>query len=353
MNIVFSFNKKGYEANYWTKEITAASDSNFRFIPFNHGTYCDPYLYVRAQLLDNLYYERHPALLRMYADFEKILRVNDAAAVIVSCMPPYHPDYLRKISCYKVLWIADGPISAYDRDFAYLHAYDLVLYHSPAYSTDLNMAEKLRYCGARSFDFWPVQLFDQNFDVTKTDETIMLHKRDIDVIFIGALHFTKMPLMAKMKKALGKRLVMHGIGSWKRNLYYNVKYGFPGWLTPLKFEDYVGLYQRSKIGINIHNRGKFTVGNYRLLELPANGVMQISDGGEYLEKFFRVGDEIIGYDSAEELIELIDYYLDREEERKRIAVQGFQRVVRDYRIGKLFNKAGELIKIGITNKVND
>jgi spore maturation protein CgeB len=55
MKIIYSFNKCGFEADYWQREIAAASCEFYRFIPFNHETYLDPNLYVRAQLLDNLY----------------------------------------------------------------------------------------------------------------------------------------------------------------------------------------------------------------------------------------------------------------------------------------------------------
>jgi spore maturation protein CgeB len=344
MNIVYSFNKKGFEANYWTKEIAAASDHRCRFIPFNHDPYLDPNLYLRAQLLDNLYYDRHPGLFRMYSELEKVLHDNNADALIVDTCPPYHPDYLKRLPIYKVLRVADGPLSAYDRDFAYLHAYELVLYHSPAYSRDLNMDEKLRYCGARDIHYWPLGLFEARSGNTQTEETILSHQRDIDVLFIGALHFTKMPLMARLKKTLGKRLKMHGIGSWKRNAYYNLKYGFPGWLTPIKSEDYVTLYQRTKIGINIHNRGKYTVGNYRLFELPGNGVMQLSDGEEFLNTFFEEGEEIVGYDGFDDLMDKINYYLEHDAERERIAINGYRRVMKDHRIRMRLREAAELIE---------
>ena len=52
---------------------------------------------------------------------------------------PYHPEFLRTIPQYKFLRTSDGPLAAYDRDFAYVHAYDPVLYHSPAYSRDLGI----------------------------------------------------------------------------------------------------------------------------------------------------------------------------------------------------------------------
>jgi spore maturation protein CgeB len=347
LKIVYSFNKKGYEADYWQSEIAAASDDQFQFIAFNHGPYLDPQLYIRAQLLDNLYFARHPGLLRLYADFETVIRVHEAAAVIVDNCPPYHPDYLRKLPVYKVLRTGDGPLSAYDRDFAYLHAYDQVLYHSPAYSADLEMADKLLYCRATNIDFWPLALFDAMHDNTKTEATILAGERDIDIIFIGALFVGKMPLIARVKKAFGPRCLIHGLGGWKKNIYFNVKYGFPGWVTPVAGKDYVPLYQRAKIGFNVHNRGKFTVGSYRLFELPGNGVMQISDGDEYLNEFFTVGEEIISYQNVDDVIDKLRYYLAHNDERQRIALNGYRRVMKDHRLCARMRQAGELIQQGM------
>jgi spore maturation protein CgeB len=347
MKIVYSFNKRGYEAEYWQREIATASDEGFEFIPFNHDPYLDPRLYIRAQLLDNLYHEKYPGLMRLYSDFEKVIEEHSADAVIVDNCFPYHPDYLRNLRIYKVLRTSDGPITAYDRDFAYLHAYDHVLYHSPAYNSDMSMTEKLRYCKATNIDFWPTALFKTMFNTTKTEETILVGERDIDIIFIGALHLGKMPLLAEVKRAFGRRCRMHGLSTLKRNIYFNLKYGFPGWIRPIEFEQYVPLYQRSKIGINVHNRGDLSVGSYRLFDLPGNGVMQISDGGEYLNEFFKVGEEIIDYKSTDDLIDKLRYYLEHGEERRRIALNGFRRVIKDHRFRDRMRQAGELIQQGM------
>lgn len=350
MKIIYSFNKKGFEADFWMNEMAAASNSEYKIIPFNHDAYLNPDLYLRAQLLDNLYFQEHPGLKRMYRDLERKIQEISADVLMVDTCPPYHPDYLKKINIYKVLRVADGPISAYDRDFAYLHAYDHILYHSPAYSRDMGMEEKLRYCGAKRVDFWPLGSFDALCDPLKTEANILSLKRDIDVIFIGALHLNKMPLLAEVKKVLGGRLRLHGLASLKKNIYFNLKYGFPGWVTPVAFEDYVTLYQRAKIGINIHNRGDYTVGSYRLFDLPANGVMQISDGGPYLEKFFTAGEEVVSYHGAGDLISKVQYYLAHNEERERIALNGFRRVQKEYKIAVLLRGAGEIIRRGWEQK---
>jgi hypothetical protein len=347
MNIIYSFNKTGFEAEYWTAEIAGASSAEFEFIPFNHGSFVDPHLYGRAQFLDNLYFAKYPNLMKLYSEFERLIEETRAAAVVVDNAAPYHPDYLRNIRVHKVLRIADGPLAAYDRDFAYLHAYDQILYHSPAYSSDLDMPSKLHYCGARNFDFWPLALFDAMFDPSKTEETILSRERDIDVIFIGAIVPGKMPTLAKVKKAFGKRARLHGLTNLKRNAYFNLQYGFPGWIRPVRFDEYVPLYQRAKIGINVHNRGDYTVGSYRLFDLPGNGVMQISDGGEYLDHFFKVDEEIIGYRNADELIDRIRYYLDNASERQRVALNGYRRVMKDHRFRSRMKDLGELVKQGM------
>lgn len=349
MRIIYSYNKRGFEADYWHREIKGASDERHQFIPFNHDHYLDTSLYLRAQLLDNLYFAEHQGLMRMYAELGQLIAESGAQALIVDNCFPYHPEFLKKTNIYKVLRTTDGPLTAYDRDFAYLHAYDHVLYHSPAYSRDMGMAEKLRYCGAKRVDFWPLGSFNALCDPTKTDETILNSERDIDVIFIGAIHLNKMPLLAKVKKALGSRLRLHGLTSFKKNVYFNLKYGFPGWVRPVAFNEYVPLYQRSKIGINVHNRGDYTVGAYRLYDLPANGVMQISDGAEYLDEFFRVGEEVESYKNADELIDKIHYYLGHTAERERIALNAFHRVKMEYRIADLLQRAAEIIRIGILN----
>jgi glycosyltransferase involved in cell wall biosynthesis len=343
VKILYSFNKRGAEAEFWQREIAAASTEAVRFIPFNHDPYLNTNRYLRAQQLDNLSYERDTALMQLYEEFEQRVRNDQVDAIIVDNFPPYHPDWLRRLPAFKVLRTSDGPVAAYDRDFAYAHAYDLILYHSPAYSRDLDMSDKLRYVGAQRMAFWPLGLFDAAFDAALSGDDLMSLPRDVDVVFVGALHLGKMPFLARVKKALGSRLCMHGLANWKRNLYFNVKFGFPGWMTPIAQSGYVQLYQRAKIGFNIHNRGKFTVGSYRLYELPANGVMQISDGDEHLGSFFDVGNEIIGYGNVDDLIDKIRFYLDNDEERRRIAINGYRRVMRDYRIRHLLHQAAATV----------
>jgi spore maturation protein CgeB len=342
MKIIYSFNKVGLEADLWEREIAGASSARIKLIPFNHQKYLDPNRYLRAQSLDNLYYERNPGLSQMYADIQEQLRIHDAKALLVDTCPPYHPEFLRGLSIYKILRVADGPISAYDRDFAYLHAYDHVLYHSPAYSRDLTMAEKLQYCGARRHDLWPLWLFESAHDARRDEASVMSGARPIDVAFVGALHVGKMAELARIKRHFGSRCAMYGLANLKRNVYFNLKYGMPGWIRPIRMDEYVSLYQRAKIGFNIHNRGKYTVGNFRMFELPANGVMQVSDGSEYLGHFFG-RDAIVGADEVDAMIERIEYFLDHEQERREVALQGYRTALGRHRFAHRVEQLADML----------
>jgi spore maturation protein CgeB len=349
MRILYSFNKRGFEAEYWTREIAAASDADLQFIPFNHVSFIDLGRVYRAQLLDNVYYDRDPGLLRMYDELQQTIARENADVLIVDNLQPYHPEFLRQLPIYKVLRTSDGPTVAYERDFPYVHAFDHVLFNNPAYSRDIDMKGKLSYLGAKRADFWPLGLFDRMFDPSKTEETILAHERDIDIIFVGALFLDKMPLLAAARKAFGRRVQIYGLCSLKRNLYFNAKYGFPGWVRPIAFEEYVPLYQRSKIGINAHIRGKYTLGSFRMFDLPGNGVMQISDGGEYLPAYYDVGREIVPYDGPEELVRKIAWYLDHPDERNEIALNGYRAVMDRHRMRLRLHQAAQLIRAGMND----
>jgi hypothetical protein len=350
ITIIYSFNKRGFELDFWQREIAGASTDACRFIPFNHGAFLGPQHYGRAQLLDNLWFAKDRRLIAIYDALEREIEREKAVAVVVDNANPYHPEFLRTLGIHKVMRTSDGPTIAYDRDIPYVHAFDQILYHSRAYSPELTMPEKLDYVGAKRADFWPLALFDAGWESAASEDEIVSGPRDIDVLFVGALHLDKMPLLAKVKKAFGRRCRLHGLASLKKNVFFKAKYRTPGWVTPITFENYLPLYRRAKVGFNVHLRGDYTVGGYRLFELPANGVMQISDGGPYLEDFYAVGSEIQGYRSAEELISKIDHFLTHDREREAHVRAAFRRTMQDHRIGHRMGQLGALVADGMAGR---
>lgn len=347
MRIVYSFNKRGEEAAAWSREIAGVSTSRDTFIPFNHGEYCDPALYTNATALDRLYQARDGRLLELYARFESCVRETGADAVIVANAPPYHPDYLRRLTTiYKVLYSADDPGATYLINIPYLHAYNHVFVVAPAYSPDMDMLAKMKYAGMINADWLPISVFDFECDPNLTEEEVFTRQRDIDVIYIGGFWRQKLPVLARVRRAFGRRFRMFGFYSTKHNLYLNVRHLYGGWVHPVGLRDRVDLYQRSRIGINIH-WNEHGLGNQRLYHLPANGVMQISDCPQHLHTVYEPGREVVGYESTDDLIDKVKHYLQNDHEREMIARNGYRRVMSEYRFARVTKRAADLIRDGM------
>jgi len=88
------------------------------------------------------------------------------------------------------------------------------------------------------------------------------------------------------------------------------------------------IYYNSKININITLHCIESGAPQRIFDVMAAGGFMLSNYQKELEELFIVGEEIILYHNLQELEELVEYYLKHEEERKRIAKKGQQKVLR-------------------------
>lgn len=342
MKIVYSHNKRGVEALAWQRELAAASNDEHTFIPFNHGEYVDPLACEDSVMLDRLYQNGAPSLRNLHGALSSVLRDAGADALLVTNAAPYHPDFLRGLDVYKALYSTDDPGATYQRTIPYIHAYDHIFHCAPGYSADMDLGEKLQYAGAKRVDFLPLGVFDFEFDSRKSEAELSRQERDIDVIYIGSFFRQKLDVLAYLRRRLGRRLKVHGYFRLKHNLFLNVRYGFGSWIRPVSFEDRVRLYQRAAIGFNLH-WNSFGFGNQRLYHLPANGVLQISDCPALHHRVFDPGSEILGFEAAEQLVELIDRYLNSPEDRMNIALRAYRRTMAQYRIRDVTRLAAGLM----------
>jgi len=166
--------------------------------------------------------------------------------------------------------------------------------------------------------------------------------RDIDLSFVGAWHPYREWLISKLQKA-DISVEVYGY-RWPK-----------GMLTESKM---VEVFQRSKISINMTNcpswdmRYLFSSPRAMLnrfrspkayeqikgrhFEIPACGAMQLSYYVDGLEKQFELGDELIIYQSPEELVDKALYYLQDTEELERISQSGYTRVIKEHSYGQRF-----------------
>jgi spore maturation protein CgeB len=91
------------------------------------------------------------------------------------------------------------------------------------------------------------------------------------------------------------------------------------------------IYNAARIGLNVHQSQSRLGGlNTRTFELLACGIFQLVDRVGGLEELLRQGDEVVCYESAEELRRLAKHYLADGEARVRIAARGRARVLEEH-----------------------
>jgi len=84
----------------------------------------------------------------------------------------------------------------------------------------------------------------------------------------------------------------------------------------------------------------------RHFEVPACGGFLLTEPAEDLYNFYEYEKEIVIFNNLAELIEKIIYYLNHEEERKRIAQAGYERTLREHTWEKRFSEIFDTIQTG-------
>ncbi len=106
------------------------------------------------------------------------------------------------------------------------------------------------------------------------------------------------------------------------------------WQGQIWGEEQVKALCAAKIGLNFHvdhQPGELDRGlNIRAFELPACRVFQLLQRVPGVEEFFKEGQEIICFDTKEEMLDKIQYYLAHPGEREAIVAAAYTRVMRDH-----------------------
>ena len=70
--------------------------------------------------------------------------------------------------------------------------------------------------------------------------------------------------------------------------------------------------------------------NKRIFEATGCGAFVLVKYRHALDELYEVGKEVVAYTSYDDLIKKIDYYLEHDEERKKIAEAGYKRAHKDH-----------------------
>jgi spore maturation protein CgeB len=170
-----------------------------------------------------------------------------------------------------------------------------------------------------------------------------------DVTFVGQPHGTREAIIERLRAA-GHRVECWGFG-WPAG-----KLDHPGM---------VRVFGTSRVNLNLSNSStppntvRVRVGRMlgrgpkgpppaqikgRNFEVPGCGGFLLTERVPHLERYFEFGSEVAVYDTAEELVEQVGYWLSHDEERAAVAEAGYQRVLAehtyDHRFDEIFKAVG-------------
>lgn len=123
---------------------------------------------------------------------------------------------------------------------------------------------------------------------------------------------------------------------------------------PLSDEELIKMYSRSKISLNFSEvvvlDKDYDTGaikrhiRLRDFEAPMSGAFYITGYQDELKEYYEIDNEIVCYDTKEELLEKIRYYLKHPDEAETIRKAGHNKALKDHtwenRFKDLFNKIG-------------
>lgn len=292
-------------------------------------------LFAGAAGVDRLYRERNPHYMRMVGDF--IDRFRNFDLIVMGFYNFIHPEVLvlELKKPIKVLGFIDDPLSTYQRGIPYLWAFDGAFFISPGYIDNQPFDGAIQRWAGKPAMWWP--LVTVPFSQPEKADKRFFQQRDVDVVYVGNPYGQKIDKLIRLKRHFGDRISIHG--RWQFKGYLGLVRGllgkpvYPHRVISLTPEERTRLYWQTKIGFNMHfSQHPCETGNLRMYETPAHGMMMMCDkaAANAHARIFEPGAEAVYYDSVDEAIDLIEYYLIHEEERIRIAQGGFERYWRDY-----------------------
>jgi spore maturation protein CgeB len=156
-----------------------------------------------------------------------------------------------------------------------------------------------------------------------------------DILFVGTAFPNRILFFNQLTDyLLRKNFLISGMG-WDRLHGYTQlkdKIRLNEWMSP---EETANYYNGAKIVINLHraqgderfNRNSRKLPahsvNVRTFEISACSTLQLTDQREDLPLFYTPNHDLITYASPQELIEKAEFYLQHEQERRKLAKQGF------------------------------
>ncbi|MNU43676.1 Spore protein YkvP [compost metagenome] len=245
---------------------------------------------------------------------------------------------IKAMGVKTAVWLTDDP---YYTDIT-VH---LTPHYDYVFTLELNCVAFYQQIGCPNVHYLPFGAFTEHYKPVRTMSAI---RREIS--FIGSGYWNRINFLTPILGSLMERgLGINGIW-WDRLPEYPLyadRIELGKWMGPQETGE---VYSGSKVVINLHrahdddtinnNAVKLSADspNPRTFEISASGTLQLIDQRADLARFYTPGVEIETYESPQELLEKVDFYLTHEKERRDIALRGLERTYAEHTYSHRINE---------------
>lgn len=225
------------------------------------------------------------------------------------------PLTLRKLK--KRVKLLVGQIACPLPPTPFLKPFDLILTSFP------HFVPKLKALGVTA------EYFKIGFDQRILEQLPAAEEKIYDLVFIGgfsAVHTAGAKLLEQLAQHVPVDVWGYGIESLDPASPLRQRYHGQAWAM-----DMYRTIRQAKICINRHSSASEQyANNMRLFETTGLGTLLITDEKSNLGDLFKVGEELVTYRDADDLVEKVQYYLAHDAERQVIAAAGQKRTLSEH-----------------------
>lgn len=148
------------------------------------------------------------------------------------------------------------------------------------------------------------------------------------VSFVGAAYGNRRAMIARLRHE-GIEVACFGHG-WPEG--------------PVETKRMGEIFRESRVSLNFsdgaHGRSDFATRQIkaRIFEAPGYGGCLLTEKAPNLDRYFNIGEEVLTFDGADEMVKQVKSLLSRPEQRDEMARRGFERVRRDHTYERRFDE---------------
>lgn len=235
----------------------------------------------------------------------------------------YDVEMLKRNTNSKIaLWFPDAIIN-FGRAYLMTAEYDYIFLKDPYLVRNLK-----DYYGFENIFYMP-EAFNPNKHKPVPLDEMDKEKYVCDISMVGNLHSFRVPILEKLVSENKYNIKLYG---GRAPYYLPVSKKLASHYT----NQFVGNEEKakallhSKIALNTIHTAEIESVNVRVFEIAGIGAFQLTAYRKSLDDLFEIGKEIETYSSYSELVEKVDYYLQNEDKRKEIAINGRLRAIKDH-----------------------